>query len=171
MLRRRELLAGLLLLSLPGCMSVEPPQPVPNIYVVRHLHTPKGVKDPDLTAEGQAYAVALAHWLSRDPPQVIFVSSTKRAHQTAAPAARRYGLTPNEYDPADTAGLIAAILRQPGTILVVGHSNTVPDIVAGLGGERPAALVHEDFGDIWHIQGAARTTTRTRLPAEMPAGK
>lgn len=164
-------MAGLLLLSLPGCMSVEPPQPTPNIYVVRHLHTLKGVKDADLTTEGRAYAMALAHWLSRDPPQVIFVSSTKRAQQTAAPTAQRYGVTPNEYNPADTAGLVATILRQQGTVLVVGHSNTVPDIVAGLGGERPGALVHEDFGDIWHIQGPARTTTRTRLPAEIPGGK
>jgi hypothetical protein len=48
-------------------------------------------------------------------------------------------------------------------VLVVGHSNTVPDIVAGLGGPRPAPLVHEDFGDIWHISGPRRTTVRTKF--------
>lgn len=153
----------LLALPLAGCMSVRPPQPAPNIYVIRHLHTPKDAKDPDLTTEGQSYAVALAQWLLHDPPTVIFVSNTKRAQQTAAPTARRYGLAPKVYDPSNTPALVSTVLRQQGTVLVVGHSNTVPDIIAGLGGERPAALVHEDFGDIWHIQGPARATTRTKL--------
>lgn len=162
MQRRAFLVAALLMLA--GCAAAPPPAPVPNIHVMRHLNTPEGVRDPDLTAEGQSTAAALAQWLSRDPPAVIFVSDTKRARQTAAPTAARFGVTPTVYNPADTPGLVAAVLAQRGTILVVGHSNTVPDIIAGLGGERPAPLVHEDFGDIWHIHGPARTTVRIRLP-------
>ena len=152
------------LATLAGCTAVIAPRPMPNIYVMRHLHTPKGVTDPDLTAEGRASAAALAQWLSRDPPNVIFVSNTKRAQQTAAPTAHRYRVTPHVYDPAATPGLISAILGQKGTVLVVGHSNTVPDIVAGLGGERPTPLVHEDFGGIWHIQGSPPITVRAQLP-------
>lgn len=162
-LQRRTVL-GLLLFVLAGCATSPSPPPIaPNIYVMRHLHTPKGVKDPDLTAEGQAYAEALAKWLSSDPPTIIFVSNTKRASQTAAPTAQRFKVTPNTYDPSDTPALIARVMQEKGTILVVGHSNTVPDIVAGLGGERPEELVHEDFGDIWHIVGPMRTTTRAKL--------
>ena len=48
-------------------------------------------------------------------------------------------------------------------MLIVGHSNTVPDIVAALGGTRPAPLTHPDFGDVWRI-GADGSTTRTRIP-------
>ena len=55
------------------------------------------------------------------------------------------------------------MLKERGTVLIVGHSNTVPDIVAGLGGTRPDPLVHEDFGDIWHIAGPERVTTRDKL--------
>jgi phosphohistidine phosphatase SixA len=161
--RRRVFLIAALLIP-AGCTLLAPQQAVPNIYVMRHLHTPEGAKNPDLTAEGQASAAAMARWLSRDPPSVIFVSNTKRAMQTAAPTALRYGLIPHVYDPSDTAGLVSSILRQQGTVLVVGHSNTVPDIIAGLGGERPAALAHNDFGDVWHIRGPRRVTIRTKLP-------
>ena len=160
----RRAVLGLFLFLLAGCVSNPSPTPLtPNIYVMRHLHTPKGVKDPDLTAEGRAHAEALAQWLSGDPPSVIFVSNTKRASQTAAPSARRFAVTPQTYDPSDTPALIARVMQAKGTVLVVGHSNTVPDIVAGFGGERPGDLGHEDFGDIWHIVGPTRTTTRENL--------
>ena len=48
-------------------------------------------------------------------------------------------------------------------MLIVGHSNTVPDIIEKLGGKRPADLTHEDFGDIWHISGPDKTTTQARI--------
>ena len=152
------------LFALASCATTAPPPPAqPNIYVMRHLHTPKGATDPDLTAEGFRYAAAVSLWFRRDPPNVIYVSSTKRAQQTAAPLAQRLQLTPKIYDPRDTPGLLASVIKEPGTVLVVGHSNTVPDIVAGLGGTRPGPLVHEDFGDIWHVAGPDRTTTSDRL--------
>jgi phosphohistidine phosphatase SixA len=135
----------------------------PNIYVMRHLHTPAGVSDPDLTDEGKKYAAAVSHSFQRDPPDVIYVSSTKRAQQTAAPLAERLKLTPKIYDPRDTPGLIASVSAETGTVLIVGHSNTVPDIVEKLGGQRPDDLSHEDFGDIWHIAGPEKITTRARI--------
>ena len=39
-----------------------------------------------------------------------------------------------------------------GPVLVVGHSNTVPDIVAGIGGERPGEIAHADFGELWMVE-------------------
>lgn len=152
-----------LFVALAACVTPGANRPQPNIYVMRHLHTPAGVSDPDLTAEGFKYAEAVSQWFRRDPPDVIYVSSTKRAQQTARPLARRLKIAPKVYDPRDTPALIAAVTKEPGTVLIVGHSNTVPDIVAGLGGTRPGPLVHEDFGDVWHIAGPDRATTRDRL--------
>jgi broad specificity phosphatase PhoE len=148
-----------------GCASIaeSPPPPLPNIYVMRHLHTLAGATNPDLTAEGQAAAASLAGWFAKDPPGVIYVSSTKRAEQTAAPTARRYGVAPKIYDPSDSAALVASVLREHGTVLVVGHSNTVPDIIEKLGGQRPGPLVHEDFADVWRIAGPRRVTTHFKI--------
>ncbi len=49
-------------------------------------------------------------------------------------------------------------------MLVVGHSNTVPDIVEQLGGERPGELKHEDFGDVWTIADGKSVRERLALP-------
>ena len=158
----RTVIAGMMLM-LAACVTPQAARPDANYYVMRHLHTPAGVNDPDLTAEGRRYALAVSDWFRRDPPDVIFVSSPRRAQQTAAPLAARLKLTPKIYDPKDTAALVASVKAERGTVLVVGHSNTVPDIVEQLGGARPGPLVHEDFGDIWHVAGPAHVTTRDRL--------
>ena len=135
-----------------------------NVYVMRHLNTPAGQADPDLLPEGQRAAEALASWFGDERPVAIYVTDYKRTRQTVAPLAARLGLTPIVYNPADTPGLIARARAEHGAVLIVGHSNTVPDIVAALGGERPAALVHEDFGDIWRVAPGG-ATTRARIEA------
>ena len=151
------------MLGLAGCAAVQGISPMPDVYVMRHLHTPVGASDPDLTAEGVLAASLLVDRFRRDKPKVIFVTRTKRAMQTAAPLARAVGVTPTLYDPADTPGLVAAVARETGTILIVGHSNTVPVIIEALAGQRPAPLTHGDFGDLWHITGATRATRHTKI--------
>lgn len=135
-----------------------PQQPV--FFVMRHLNTPEGERDPDLTAEGQRNAALLVDWFDTERPAAIYVSDFRRTRQTAAPLAARLGLTPIVYDPADTPGLIARVRAGPLPALIVGHSNTVPDIIAQLGGERPAPLVHADFGDVWRVSSRGETLRR-----------
>ncbi|SMF70305.1 phosphoglycerate mutase family protein [Allosphingosinicella indica] len=142
------------LLALAACATPAPEATEPVYYVTRHLNTPEGERDPDLTAEGRANADRLAARLAGEPPRVIYVSDYKRTRQTAAPIAARAGVTPKVYDPADTPALVAKVKAEgAGPVLIVGHSNTVPDIVEALGGARPEPLVHEDFGDLWTIRG------------------
>jgi broad specificity phosphatase PhoE len=156
---RSWLLAALAVLS--ACTTTTASGPPP-IYVMRHLNTPAGEPDPDLLPEGQRAAQALAGWFGRAAPRAIYVSDFRRTRQTVAPLAARLGLTPIVYNPADTPGLIARVRVGPQPALIVGHSNTVPDIIGSLGGTRPAPLVHADFGDIWRV-AADGTTTRMRI--------
>ena len=152
-----------LLMTFAGCATTSPETLQPNIYVMRHLHTPAGVTNPDLRLKASDMPVWSTSGFARDPPTVIYVSNTKRAQQTAEPLAQRLKLAPKVYNPADTPGLVASVLKELGTVLVVGHSNTVPEIIASLGGERPRELTHEDFGDIWHVAGPGRLTTHVRI--------
>jgi broad specificity phosphatase PhoE len=159
-------LFALALLVLASACATAPadPAPEPVYFVMRHLHTPEGERDPDLTEEGRRQAALLADRLAPEGPMAIHVSDYRRTRQTAAPLAARLGLTPIVYDPADTAGLVARVRAGPSPVLIVGHSNTVPEIIAQLGGARPAPLVHADFGDLWRI-GPDGATARTRIDA------
>lgn len=149
-------LLAFLLLAAPAPTS---PQ---TVFVMRHLNTPAGALDPDLLPEGQRRAAALARWFRRsERPVAIYVTDYRRTRQSAAPLAAALRLTPIVYNPADTPALIARVRAEHGNVLVVGHSNTVPDIVAALGGARPAPLGYDDFGDIWRVAADGATVRLT----------
>ncbi len=156
-------LALLAALLLPACTTTaDMAASDPAIYVVRHLHTPEGERDPDLLPEGRRIAILLGERLAEERIAAIYISAFKRTRQTAGPLAERLGLEPVLYDPRDTPALVARVRAGPLPALIVGHSNTVPDIVEQLGGTRPGDLGHPDFGDLWRV-GRDGTTVRTRI--------
>ena len=138
-------------LALAGCAAfAAPPPAAPDVYVMRHLQKGSG-DDPGLSAEGQRSAERLAAWFGKAPPRAIYVSATRRARETAAPLAAKLHLVPKEYAPVDVAGLVARVREEAGPVLVVGHSNTVPEIVAALGVAKPEPIPDTAYGDIWHV--------------------
>ncbi|HYE28027.1 MAG TPA: phosphoglycerate mutase family protein [Allosphingosinicella sp.] len=155
-------LAALLMLALAACETMPPPPTGPSFYVMRHLQKAEGA-DPPLSEEGRAGTRRLIGFFMPDPPRVIYVSTTRRARETAAPLAAELRVKMRRYDPADTPRLIARVLAERGPVLIVGHSNTVPEIVERLGGERPAALADTDYGDVWHVWGEPRRTVRLSI--------
>jgi phosphohistidine phosphatase SixA len=144
-------------MALTGCATTEVSESAPAYYVMRHLEKADG-PDPALSATGAANAQRLAAWFKgRARPGVIYVSTTRRARESAAPLAARLGLTAKEYNPADTAALAAQVRAEPGSVLIVGHSNTVPEIVAALGGTRPAPIADSEYGAVWVVAKDGRT--------------
>ncbi len=133
------------------------------VYVMRHLEKAAGSDDPSLSPAGAANAARLAEMLAADPPVAIFVTPYRRTRETAAPLAARLGIAPVEYDPRDPKALLARIAAEKGTVLVIGHSNTVPDIVAALGGARPADLGEGDYGDLFLVEGPSRKVTKRKI--------
>lgn len=134
----------------------------PDLWVMRHLQKDAGA-DPGLSVEGKANAERLAGWFGKRPPRTLYVSTTRRARETAGPLAAKLHLIPKEYAPADLDGLVARVRQEAGPVLVVGHSNTVPEIVARLGGTRPEPIAEESFGDIWHVSGKPPKTEKKSL--------
>ena len=159
----RSKTVGLALLALAaGCAAVEAGAP-PEVYVMRHLKAGTGA-DPALTAEGARQAALLPGWFAaRKAPRTLYVSTYRRSRETAAALAAKLGLEPRVYDPSDSAALAASVLAEKGPVLVVGHSNTVPEIVERLGGVRPGPIAHDRHGDIWRISGRDRKTEALRL--------
>jgi phosphohistidine phosphatase SixA len=157
-----HVVAALALALLAACAGTPESRAPGAIFVMRHLQKAEG-PDPALSAEGRLQAERLANWFGDDAPHAIYVSTTRRARETAAPLAQSLRLAPKEYDPGNTPALLEQLRREQGTVLVVGHSNTVPDIVEGLGGERPAPIAESQYGDIWRLWGTPLQTEQMSL--------
>lgn len=129
-------IAALACLLLAAC-ATRPPTATDTatFIVVRHAEKVDASRDPDLSAAGQARARALAARLGALPLAAAYATEFKRTGQTLGPTAQAGGLAMTAYAAAEPAAAFAARLRAEhprGTVLVAGHSNTVPDIVAAL---------------------------------------
>jgi phosphohistidine phosphatase SixA len=139
--------------ALAACASAgSAPPPEPHYYVMRHLHKAADSPDPGLTPQGQACARTLASFVSRQNIRAVFASTTRRAQETAAPLAAAQSLTVQDYAPADVAGVVARARAEAGSVLIVGHSNTVPDIVEQLGASRPAPIAETQYAQVWRFK-------------------
>ena len=132
-------------------MQTAPIPSAKSVFVVRHFQKGDGA-DPSLTAEGAANAQRLAAMLSSKGVTAVFATPTRRAMETAAPLAAQLGLKVTPYDPTDPQALVAAVRATAGSALVVGHSNTIPDLVAMFGGAKPAALTDSDYGTVYDVE-------------------
>lgn len=123
------------------------------VVVVRHAEkATDDPRDPGLSAAGAARAQALANALRHLALDAVLVSQFRRTQLTAAPAAAEAGIQPIEMAAsaatvADAEAIAARILRDfpGGTVLVVGHSNTVPAIVAALSGHPPVDMADDEY--------------------------
>lgn len=103
------------------------------VILLRHAERAAGGTNPSLTAAGRARAKLLARMLAKTGIDAIFTSEFKRTKETAAPIAERLGLSPLELD--DDMAAAEQQLRAAGQcVLVVGHTDTVPALIAALGG-------------------------------------
>jgi phosphohistidine phosphatase SixA len=141
---------GLLNASPHRAAAADQPAPVQHVYVMRHLQKAPG-DDPALTKEGALLADLLAGQLGNFGIKAVFATPTRRATQTGEPLARFLRIPVTPYDPRDVPALVAAVKAVPGDVLVVGHSNTVPDLVAALGGTRPAPIGESQYGTIYQV--------------------
>jgi phosphohistidine phosphatase SixA len=143
--------------------------PARTVYVMRHLQKAAG-NDPPLSQAGTANAKRLADLLAGANIKALFASPTRRAQETAAPLASGLGLTVTPYDPRDPAALESAAKTVAGNILIVGHSNTVPDLVERFGGKRPADLSEQDYGVIYVVKPGTGEV-RQLLIEQAPSGE
>src|SRR6266581_4842277 len=106
----------------------------PVIVIVRHAEkAASGGTDPDLSSAGRVRADALARILKDSGITAIFTSEFKRTQETAAPTATSAHVTPTVVSAKDTAALVARLHQLNGNALVVGHGDTIPNIVKALG--------------------------------------
>jgi broad specificity phosphatase PhoE len=107
--------------------------------------------DPELSESGRARAESLATALKDAGITAIFTTEYKRTQQTAAPLAKALGIQPTSVSARDMPALIEKVKAAPGNVLVVGHSNTVADIVSRLGVTEKLTVGDNDYDNLFVV--------------------
>jgi len=142
------------------------------VYVVRHGEAEQdGTRDPALTSAGESRAEALRAALADAGIAAIYSSPYRRTQATATPLAGALGLRLHEYDPRDAGALVTRIRREHAgrSVLVVGHSNTVPLVVEALGAARPPDLAHAEHDPVFIVRISDRTVETALLRYGAPS--
>jgi 2,3-bisphosphoglycerate-dependent phosphoglycerate mutase len=122
------------------------------VYVVRHaekLTTDAKETDPELSAEGNERATALMKELKGNNIDSIFSTNYKRTKLTGFPLADAIGISIKTYDPAQIKAL-ATMQKEYAkgkNILIIGHSNTVLNVIEAFGGTKPVKELTDDDYD------------------------
>jgi phosphohistidine phosphatase SixA len=190
MRRVPHLILGLVVASLAVRAAAEPaPLPAPGpaaspavavapagvrtIIVIRHAEAeptqPGG--DPTLTADGLARAVELGRVLVDTPLHTVYTTHFQRNRKTVAQLPRHAGDKPTVID--GVPDILRALRGEPwgATALVVGHSNTVPDLLRGLTGQALPDGEPILFDRIWIVTMArdgSASLLRLRYGAQVP---
>ncbi len=173
------MLGAALLVAVPAVLAAQEPTVV---ILVRHAEkAAEPANDPPLTPAGEARAAALAAALREARVSGIVSTQFRRTLETAAPLARGLGLTPDTVraggqSAAQHAQAVAAHVRDRyagRTVLVVGHSNTIPPIIAALGGPRMPDLCDPEYAHLFVLvlraDGTASLVDSTVGAADPPS--
>jgi broad specificity phosphatase PhoE len=143
-----------------ACVACSTTQ-VTRVILVRHAEKATGGgKDPDLSEAGRARAVRLARMTQEADIAAVFATQFKRTQQTVGPLAEARGLSIVPVHAGEVAALVRRILADHAgkVVLVAAHSNTVPAIIAALGGPTMAELAEDAFDDLFVITTDGRAS-------------
>lgn len=133
-------------------------QTITTFILVRHAEkATEGGSDPELKPEGVKRAESLTALFEKTDVTAVYSTDFKRTKNTVAPLAAAKGLALNTYSSMKTADLEKLVAAHAGgTIVVSGHSNTIPDIANALIGEKKfAQFADADYGNILIISVTA----------------
>lgn len=125
---------------------------ISKIILVRHAEKAgDDPRDPSLSEKGKQRAALLAALLKDVPVDAFYATPYKRTTQTLSVLARANDKEVSTYNPSDKNGISAMIQTGKGkTILIAGHSNTIPPMVNSLiGKDRFPLMDDNDYGKIW----------------------
>jgi broad specificity phosphatase PhoE len=128
---------------------------VTTILLIRHgernAPTPTN-PDPHLSTAGKVRAKQLIHVVGETGITAIYRSHFVRAKETAQPLATHLGLSTTEMD--EPSQIKSDILSNHAgeTVLVIGHSNTVPDLINQLGAGSVPVIADSQFDNLFVLK-------------------
>lgn len=151
----KKLIIGLLLLTV---LQVGYAQTITTFVLVRHAEkATEGGKDPELKPEGVTRAESFSELFSKASVDAIYSTDFKRTLNTVTPLATAKNLSVNTYSSMKSVDLESLLTKHVGgTIVISGHSNTIPDIANALIGEKKfKQFEDDDYGNILVISVTA----------------
>ena len=140
-------------------------------YVARHAEketattasTATMTSDVPLSEAGKQRAQALKDLLVKEKIKYVFSTNYIRTKSTAQPLADDIHVPIETYDPKDPQ-FISKLKALNGNTLIIGHSNTVDDLVNELTGKKeiPSDLPDSAYGDLFVIRKKGKRMTFER---------
>jgi broad specificity phosphatase PhoE len=123
------------------------------VLFVRHadIDLPAMSRDPVLNAAGVRRAEELARVVGAARVASVSTSELRRTKLTAAPLAARLGLQPSEVSPPAEFARQVRAGELGAVIMVVGHSDTIPDMIAALGVVAPPTIGEREFDNLFLV--------------------
>jgi len=155
----RNLLLAAVALFGAGAYQAPVPTLAPPTVVLLVRHAEKAAEpaaDPPLTEGGKARAEALVAVTRGAGVNAIVTTQYDRTRSTAAPSAAALNITPHVLNAGPLAQHAKAVAEQVkkhagGTVLVVGHSNTIPAIIGALGATQPRDLCDSEYDALFVV--------------------
>ena len=130
-------------------------RPVTTVILIRHAEKiiDPNNNDPDLSPAGQARAAELVRMFGDAGINAIYATQYKRTQQSVKPLADKLGLAVNQVNAKNTADLVAQIRSQNSgqVVFVAGHNNSVPEIIAALGGPTFPVIPETEFDNLYLV--------------------
>ncbi len=123
-----------------------------SLYLVRHAEKIDDSRDPPLSGAGERRAERLAWGLGNLGIEAVWTSDFRRTRDTGFPTASGLGLELKIYDPRALGHLAEQLLVSGQTALVVGHSDTTPQLASLLCACEVAAIGHEEYDRLLIIE-------------------
>lgn len=142
-----------LIFTLPAGVQAVSESPT-TLILIRHAEkaiVPAENKNPDLSVAGQARAQELARMFGDSGIAAIYATQYKRTQQTVKPLADKLGLPVTQIEANQTAELVKRIHAQNAgqVIFIAGHNNTVPEIIAAMGGPKLSIIPETEYDNLY----------------------
>ena len=119
-------------------------------YLLRHAEKQTG-DNPELTAQGQKRAGRVAKLLLLTDIQAVYSTDYQRTRQTAEPIAQVKNLPVQLYNPKPLKQFAQKLIDLNENAIIVGHSNTTPELVNLLSGHTVPAMDEGTFNLIYQV--------------------
>ena len=125
-------------------------QPI-TVILIRHAEkSTEPAEDPVLSDAGKERVRGLVRLLELTGIDAIYTSQYARTRLTGEPLAEHLGISITQIDAAKTDALVTELLTHGSgrTALVVGHSNTLPEIMHALGAGEIAEIPESEYDNL-----------------------